>query len=483
MTHESTILIVDDQRLAQKSLEALLKQEYKLAFANNGSEALTLAPKVIPDLILLDIVMPDMDGFEVCRRLRRHPVLAEVPVIMLTALDDRESRLKGIEAGADDFVSKPFDAMELRARVRSITRLNRYRRLLVERVRFRWVVEHAEEGYLSVDDGDTVLYANPQARFYLDLPEFDSSKGSTFLDLARKGYQCQPQDAWLNWPEPAPGAIQRYLVRPETATARAFWLEVERLRLPPGPGMTDIVRLRDVSAEMATLRDMRSFNAVVTHKLRTPIGHVVGNLELLARYYREQVAIPEVAELFEDALKGSRRLSQEVADILRYLHDAPALAAAGDAFALAQLPLTVKLMNLELELAAITVSIDACPPNARVALAERAMELVLWEVLENAKKFHPQHTPSVEITASTPSPHTLCLRVADDGVNLSPEQLAQAWTPYYQGEKQFTGELAGMGLGLTLVAGLVWSVGGTCRLHNRASGPGVVVELILPQAL
>jgi two-component system, cell cycle response regulator len=157
--------------------------------------------------------------------------------------------------------------------------------------------------------------------------------------------------------------------------------------------MTDIVRLRDVSAEMATLRDMRSFNAVVTHKLRTPIGHVVGNLELLARYYREQVAVPEVAALFEDALKGGKRLSQEVDDILRYLHDAPALAVAGDAFALAQLPLTVKLMNLELELAAITVSIDACPPNARVALAERAMELVLWEVLENAKKFHPAARP------------------------------------------------------------------------------------------
>ncbi len=81
-------------------------------------------------------MMPEMDGFEVCRRLRADPMLAEVPIILVTALDDRDSRLEGLEAGADDFVSKPFDRAELRARIRAIARLNRYRHLVAERAKF-----------------------------------------------------------------------------------------------------------------------------------------------------------------------------------------------------------------------------------------------------------------------------------------------------------------------------------------------------------
>ena len=131
---KSTILIVDDDANACEMLESLLwKEDYALDFALNGAEALTKAAALTPDLILLDVMMPDMDGIEVCRRLRATAVLAEVPVIMVTALDDKDSRLQGIEAGADEFVAKPFDFMELRLRIKTILRLNRYRQLLDER--------------------------------------------------------------------------------------------------------------------------------------------------------------------------------------------------------------------------------------------------------------------------------------------------------------------------------------------------------------
>jgi signal transduction histidine kinase len=92
-------------------------------------------------LILLDVMMPGMDGFEVCRRIRSTPHLAEVPILILTALDDRDSLLKGIESGADDFLSKPVDRRELTARVRTITRLNRYRTLMEQRENIRHMAE------------------------------------------------------------------------------------------------------------------------------------------------------------------------------------------------------------------------------------------------------------------------------------------------------------------------------------------------------
>jgi signal transduction histidine kinase len=138
----STILIVDDSPSARETLVALLESEnYQLHLAEDGFQALQMLGTLQPDLILLDVMMPGLDGFEVCRRIRSTPRLAEVPIIILTALDDRESLLQGIESGADDFLHKPVDRQELIARVRTITRLNRYHTLLEQREDLREMAE------------------------------------------------------------------------------------------------------------------------------------------------------------------------------------------------------------------------------------------------------------------------------------------------------------------------------------------------------
>lgn len=134
MNHQALILIVDDQSLGREILASVLMPEgYAIHFAGSGPEAIAQAHNLIPDLVLLDVMMPDMDGFEVCRSLRADPRLALVPIVLVTALDDQASRIRGLEAGADDFLSKPVSRAELRARVRTITRLNRFRTLLDER--------------------------------------------------------------------------------------------------------------------------------------------------------------------------------------------------------------------------------------------------------------------------------------------------------------------------------------------------------------
>jgi putative two-component system response regulator len=134
----SAILIVDDEFAGRQTLESVLDGEgYELYMAENGIQALEQARIHLPDVILLDIMMPGMTGFEVCQRIRNDPQLAEIPIIVLTALDDRQSMLEALKAGADDFITKPFDRFELRARLLGITRLNRYHKLVEERAKLR----------------------------------------------------------------------------------------------------------------------------------------------------------------------------------------------------------------------------------------------------------------------------------------------------------------------------------------------------------
>lgn len=138
----STILIVDDNASARETLVSMLEgQDYEIELAKDGFQALQILNQLQPDLILLDVMMPGMDGFEVCHRIRATPQLAEVPIIMITALDDRASLVTGIESGADDFLSKPVDRYELQARVRTILRLNRYRQLVDQRENLRDMTE------------------------------------------------------------------------------------------------------------------------------------------------------------------------------------------------------------------------------------------------------------------------------------------------------------------------------------------------------
>ncbi len=126
----ATILVADDEPVVRELITNYLARDgHSLHVATNGMECLRLAREILPDLILLDVMMPSMDGLETCRRLRADPILGDVPVLIISTLDDRNSRLAGIAAGADDFLTKPIDSLELRVRVQSITRLNRYRKL------------------------------------------------------------------------------------------------------------------------------------------------------------------------------------------------------------------------------------------------------------------------------------------------------------------------------------------------------------------
>lgn len=118
-----TILVIDDELMTRDIIEGFLYPDgYELAFASSGAEAMEMLSKTEPDLILLDILMPDMDGFEVCRRIKANAQWRHIPIIIVTALQGKNDVIKGFEAGADDFIHKPFNDIELRARVRAMLR-------------------------------------------------------------------------------------------------------------------------------------------------------------------------------------------------------------------------------------------------------------------------------------------------------------------------------------------------------------------------
>src|SRR5919199_2789000 len=124
MDSRQSVWVVDDEPNGFEVIELLLRREgYHLTYFSSGKEALSRLDTTLADVILLDVMMPEMDGIETCRRIKANPNWKPIPVIMVTALDSKEDLARSLESGADDFLTKPVNGLELRARVRSMLRI------------------------------------------------------------------------------------------------------------------------------------------------------------------------------------------------------------------------------------------------------------------------------------------------------------------------------------------------------------------------
>jgi K+-sensing histidine kinase KdpD len=267
-------------------------------------------------------------------------------------------------------------------------------------------------------------------------------------------------------------------MRPENVNSRAFWMMLEALDTDIGAETQRIVRLRDVTEKMSIYQDIRRFHDTITHKLRTPVSLLATSVSLINSHL-DQLSAEEIRELMQTAVKGADRLVWQVRDVLTYI-DAPLALNLGDPTEIRQIPEIIQNISQKFGISSLSLSLPESLAETRVAMTPDALELVMSEALENTKKFHPERSPTVDISIGRIEDDLIQIRITDDGVTLSAEQLSWAWLPYFQGEKSFTGELPGMGLGFPLMATLVWGVGGSLRLSNRPDGPGIVVEINLP---
>jgi len=304
MTDLQHLLIVDDQpfnlTLIQRELEHL-DFDYRVTTATSGADALASVAVDPPDVAILDVMMPGMDGFELCRRLKADPATAGIPVILLTALADVKSRVRGIEAGADDFISKPFNRHELLARVRSLLRLRRARRQLREERDRLDAILHNTGDAIIVSDADgypSLLNLAAEKLLGLSAPE---AYGHPWLDLVE-------DEALLSFLESAVRLKEPQLMQVTTDKGRILHASVA----PMGEMGTvivlhditankelDRVRLEAEQAEKQHLR--RTFERYMSPEL---VEHVLSQEQgLLERRERLDAVV-----MFAD-LRGSTRLS------------------------------------------------------------------------------------------------------------------------------------------------------------------------------
>lgn len=480
MEIKNKILIVDDEELGRDTLESLLIQEpYQLLFAKDGFETLKIAKQEQPDLILLDLMMPGMDGFETCAKLREDPIISETPVIMVTALDDKDSRIRGIEAGADDFISKPFDRLELRTRIKTITKLNRHRKLLNERYKFEWVINQASDGFLIIDRDNDIHFANKTAK---EMLEISSNKKLNFIEWTKSNFNLEPEFLWTNWPD-SPKEIlgeilPRFLVSPETGTSKEKWIKVNSMNIPDDPKSQILINLNDVTKEISDKHDLFTFHSMISHKLRTPFVGILGGVDLI-RTELAPLMDEELKEFCNLTVDSANRYYSSLESILEYISFS-AIIKNRDGIEMNKLSGLINKLGQELKIDSINITSHDDLGETRLIFNDDLMELIVLKLLDNSQKFHPDHKPEIDVSLSLSKTGNAVLKIADNGVNLTANQLSKMWSPYYQVDKSWTGEVAGMGLGLAYVATSLWHVGGKCKSYNVEDGPGIVIELEIP---
>ena len=444
--------------------------------------------------------MPGMDGYEVCRRLRADPRLTEVPVIMITALDDQASRLKGIEVGADDFISKPFNLAELCARVHSITRLNRYRRLLEAQsalreseLRFGTLAEQSDEVFwFAAGRPARFTYISPSAADVWGVTtqvlvgDFDAWKNSIHPD--DRSRVSLARDATLDGS--APRFAEEYRVLRPDGTERWILDSGTPIRDEDGSISSLGGVARDVTerkaADQLLLRAQRLENigmlaAGIAHDFNNALAPVLMCCGLL----RPKVHEPSLLRLLDTMEKSTDRSVALVRHLLSF-----ARGASGKR----QLLKTGHVIRELVELAEVTfpksIVITADLPEDLWSIEANATEIhqVFLNLFVNARDAMPKggvltitainrslNAAEAEGIKNARAGDFLVVKVRDTGSGIPPDIMPRIWEPFYSTK----GAGKGTGLGLSTVCGVVQQHAGFAEVETQV-GHGTVFTIYLP---
>jgi signal transduction histidine kinase len=480
------ILLADDNADMREYVRRLLEPAWDVATVANGREALTSAIERPPDLVITDVMMPELDGFELLRQLREHPASRDVPVMMLSARAGEESRVEGLQAGADDYVIKPFSARELVARVE--TQLLRGRIRGIEQAQRRRLLDIFAQAPAAI-----AILSGPEHVFemanswYLDLVDGRDVVGKPLRlalpEVASQGI-VELLDHVYATGEPHVGRSMPVVVNRSDATpVQRFFDFVYQPLFDRGGAVegiavvvydvTGLVRARE-TAEVAN-RAKDEFLAMLGHELRNPLAPIMTALQLLK--LRGVEAGERERNVIERQVRHLVSLVDDLLDVSRITRGKIQLqrrpAEIADVVAKA-----IETASPLLEQQRHTLMVDVPRQGLTMNADLDRLAQVVSNLLTNAAKYTE---PGGKITLTGRRERdTAVLTVSDNGIGIAADMLPRVFDSFVQDRQALDRSRGGLGLGLTIVKSLVSLHDGSVSAESAGRGRGASFTVRLP---
>lgn len=488
------VLLADDNADMRQYVRDLLSPYCAVETVSDGLQALEAARRRPPDLIVSDIMMPRLDGLGLLAAIRADRELRGVPVVLLSARAGEEARIEGLDAGADDYLVKPFSARELLARLGALLELRRMRqaaetafRLRTEQ--FETLLNEAPMGVFLVELVDDVLRireANPTTRSTFGAPP--DLIGSRFDTLVERQWGAEEAAGivalfrhTLATGEPfhTPEFIRE---RHDSGASEAYEWQINRIPLPDGNAGV-VCYFREISAHVRARRRLEAadrqkdqFLAMLAHELRNPIAPIRSAGDVLDRLRLPDDRARRMVEIIRRQVGTLTRLVDDLLDVSRITQGRVELQLAPLSLndVVAQAVETVEpLMRERRHHVAVTTG---RPLRVRGDLA-RLVQCVA-NLLTNAAKY-TDPGGHIELVSREDGGEALIV-VSDDGIGIPPALQATMFDLFVQGDRTLDRSQGGLGIGLSLVRQLVGMHGGRVSAHSEGSGHGARIELRLP---
>jgi signal transduction histidine kinase/DNA-binding response OmpR family regulator len=490
------ILVAEDNVDLREYLRRILSGRWDVQTVADGASALAAARATAPDLVLTDVMMPGLDGFELLHELRKDPRTSAIAVVMLSARAGEESRIEGLAAGADDYLVKPFSARELVARVSTQLAQAAVRKATAaDRGRLYELFTQAPAP-ICVLRGPDLVYemANPRhhrmvgradlvGRRLLDV--FPEVPGQGLDKLFRRVMET-------GLPQASPETLIRMDRRGQGDADETYWtFACAPLRTGDGPAdrvtvlcteITEQVRARRQTEAAREVAESAShakdeFLAMLGHELRNPLAAIRNAIVVLEQLGATAPEVRELRSIIHRQAVHLSRLLDDLLDVSRVtagkitLERQPVNLAEVADRCLAALRQTGRLEGRALAVHVEPVVVDGDPAR---------LEQVLGNLLDNALKYTPGDG-RIEVSVSE-SGGIAAIQVRDSGVGIPAEHLASIFEPFVQVRGSLDRTAGGLGLGLALVHRLVELSGGSVVARSDGPGRGSEFEVRLPAA-
>ncbi|NES21751.1 MAG: response regulator [Symploca sp. SIO3E6] len=468
-TIKGRILIVDDNIDTLRLLSNLLNQRgYKVRKAINGKIALMGVNAEAPDLILLDVMMPLMNGYEVCQQLKKNPKTSSIPVIFLTALDDSLDKIKGFEVGGVDYITKPFQVEEVVVRIEhqlKIIHLQKqlewqYAQLQQSEKRLLTIIESMSDGLVILDKEGKVRFVNPAAQSWWN----------------------QPVDQLLNKPLNLSfgiGEIKEIEFKQPLGKVLVAEVQTEPIVWDNEPAylvsLRDITERKQKEAAEAANRAKTAFLASMNHELRTPLNAILGFTQILQR---DSTLTPQQQKYLSTIHTSGNHLLTLIDDILNLskIEAGKMELNPHDVHLIKFLLGVTEICRIRAAKKGLTFLYqpgDQLP--ATIYVDEKRLRQVLINLLSNAIKFTDTGSVTFQVSLTPPETGTnnqqpttnnkIRFHVEDTGVGIVAEELEKIFEPFEQvGDK--TRKAEGTGLGLTITQKIVALMGSELQVRS-----------------